>query len=196
MPKKETTTETDGRRLRSERSRQAIIRAFSDLVDEGTLVPTAQQVSDKAGVGIRTVFRHISDMESLFNEADAQARADYESLFIGGDRRGTLPERIKHAVERRSHGFESISNTILSALGQRWKYGSLRQNYARYQRGLRRDLEDWLPEIKSLPKSQLEAVHAVASYEMWNRLRDHQGLGKKASIDIVVGLINGSLPEF
>ena len=40
----------DGRRLRSERSRQAIIDAMLGLVEEGVLIPTAQQVSSRAGV--------------------------------------------------------------------------------------------------------------------------------------------------
>ena len=42
----------DGRRLRSERSRLAIIEAALALQEEGVLVPTAQQISDRAGVHI------------------------------------------------------------------------------------------------------------------------------------------------
>ena len=51
----------DGRLLRSERSRQQIIDATQELVNEGVLVPTAQIVADRAEVGIRTVFRHFAD---------------------------------------------------------------------------------------------------------------------------------------
>ena len=65
MAKQNVENVADGRRLRSERSRQAIIDAMLKLVEEGVLVPTAQQVSERAGVGIRSVFRHFSDMESL-----------------------------------------------------------------------------------------------------------------------------------
>ena len=84
----------DGRRLRSERSRRAIIEAALALQEEGVLVPTAQQVSDKAGVGIRSVFRHFEDMESLYASADEQIRDSYEALFLGGDREGSTEERI------------------------------------------------------------------------------------------------------
>jgi AcrR family transcriptional regulator len=52
----------DGRRVRSERSRKSIIDAMLQLVEEGILVPTAQQVSERAGVSLRSVFRHFSDM--------------------------------------------------------------------------------------------------------------------------------------
>ena len=62
MSESTISTVPDGRRLRSERSRQAIIDAMMELIGEGNLVPTAQQASERAGVGIRTVFRHFSDM--------------------------------------------------------------------------------------------------------------------------------------
>lgn len=185
-----TDSVVDGRRLRSDRSRQAIIDAGLALIDEGVLVPTAQQISERAGVGIRSFFRHFTDMETLFATADEQGRAGYEAPFIGGDREGTLEERLQHAVERHADGYEAQRNVILSAAAQRWRYEIMRKNYARYQRGLRKDLDDWLPELKSLPAQEREAIDAVASPEMWLRLRDHQGLSKKAAIETVVTMIS------
>lgn len=194
MPETTASAAPDGRRARSERSRQAIIDAVLELVEEGNLIPTAQQASERAGVGIRTVFRHFSDMENLFAEADIQGRQATEALFIGGDRNGKLKKRIQQAVEHRAVGYESKWNTILSTHAQRWRYEVLRKNYARYQRGLRKDLDDWLPELKSLPRSRREAVDAVASFEMWHRLREDQGLSKKHSIEVVVDLLSGLIP--
>ena len=42
----------DGRLQRSERSRHAIVQALYDLVGEGVLQPTAQQVAETAGVPV------------------------------------------------------------------------------------------------------------------------------------------------
>ena len=185
----------DGRRARSERSKQAIIDATLTLMEEGNLIPTAQQISDKAGVGIRSFFRHFEDMETLFATIDEQTRESTEALFLGGDRDGTLEERILHAIERYGEGYEKQSNKILSTSAQLWRSETLRKNYARYQRGLRKDLDDWLPELKQLTRNKREAVDAIASFEMWHRLRYHQGLGKQATIDVLVGglktLLNG-----
>ena len=97
MADNDITEVPDGRRLRSERSRQAIIDASLALIEEGVLVPTAQQISERAGVGIRACFLHFTDMENLFATADEQNRASTEALFVGGDRDGTLEERILHA---------------------------------------------------------------------------------------------------
>jgi AcrR family transcriptional regulator len=189
MPKKDAAAISDGRRLRSVRSKQAIVDAFIELVNEGTLVPTAQHIADQAGVGIRTVFRHFSDMESMFAVADAQKRESYEALFVGGDRDGSLKDRIQRAAERRAQAFEATKNAILSTHAQRWRYEFLRKNYAGYVRGLRKDLESWIPELKALDRPRREAVDAVASFEMWHRLREYQGLSKKMSIEIIVGML-------
>lgn len=180
----------DGRRLRSERSRQAIIDAMLKLVEEGILVPTAQQVSERAGVGIRSVFRHFSDMESLFATADMTVRAQYQGLFAGGDREGTLEERVLHAVEQHALAYEAIGNYFLTTKAQLWRYPILREQYTRAKRQLRKDLDDWLPELQKLPADDREMVDAVASFEHWNRLREHQGLTKKTSIRLTTDLLN------
>ena len=179
----------DGRRLRSERSVRAIIEAALALQAEGMLVPTAQQISDRAGVGIRSFFRHFEDMESLFAAVDAQIRDSYESLFLGGERDGSVDERIERAVIRRSEAFESVNNVVQGTLVLLWRYEILRKHYARNQRGLRKDLENWLPEVKKMERGDRESIHAIASFEMWHRLRYHQGLTKQASINIVLKLL-------
>jgi len=158
-------------------------------------VPTAQQISSRAGVGIRSFFRHFEDMESLFETADEYVRDSYEALFLGGDRDGTVQERIEHAIERHADAYGNVRNMVLGSQAQLWRYKLLRKNYARIQRGLRRDLENWLPELKSMPVDKREAVDAIASFEMWHRLREHQGLSKKVSIKIVTGLLKGLILE-
>jgi len=179
----------DGRLLRTERSRQLIIDAVCDLVQEGILLPTAQTVAERAGVGIRTVFRHFADMEALFATMDIQLRDGYEGLYLGGDRDGTLAERILHAIERRATAYEKLSSLMLSTRAQMWRSPVLQKNYARNQRGLRKDLADWLPEIAGLPAVRKEAVDAAASFETWDRLRSHQGLSTKASMEVVYEML-------
>jgi AcrR family transcriptional regulator len=195
MSKKQEAEAVDGRRLRSERSRLAIVEAALALQEEGILVPTAQQISDRAGVGIRSFFRHFEDMETLFEAADNQIRDYYEALFLGGDRDGTLGERIDHAVERHADAYESVSNIVLGTHAQLWRYEILRKNYARNQRGLRKDLDDWLPELKSVPREIREAIDAITSFEMWHRLRYHQGLSKKRSINIIKGMLSSLIKD-
>ena len=56
----------DGRRKRSQTSRDKIVAAMLALVEEGAITPSAEQVATRARVGLRTVFRQYSDMETLY----------------------------------------------------------------------------------------------------------------------------------
>ena len=107
-----STSKPDGRRMRSDRSRQLIIESMLELIKLGNLVPTAQQVADHANVGIRSVFRHFEDMESIFETANELCHKEYRGLFMGGDRSGSLQERILHATECHANAYETIKKAI------------------------------------------------------------------------------------
>ena len=167
---------SDGRRQRSARSQPAIIEAALALMDEGALVPTAQQIADRAGVGIRSFFRHFADMDSLFLAADEMLISSYEALFEVDNRAGTLSERVARAINLYGNAFDQLRPIILCTQAQLWRSPKLRENYAWHQKRLRKELELWLPEVAALPKDRRAALHAVASFDMWHRLREHQGL--------------------
>ena len=180
---------SDGRRQRSERSQTAIIEAALSLMDEGTLVPTAQQIADRAGVGIRSFFRHFADMDSLFLAADDMLLSSYEALFEVDDRTGALASRVARAVDLYGNAFDKLRPIILCTHAQLWRSPKLRENYGWHQKRLRKELELWLPEVAALPRDRREAVHAVASFSMWHRLREFQGLSTKTSAEIVSSLV-------
>ena len=91
----------DGRVQRSIRSRQRILDALVELVEEGELQPTGQQVADRAGVGERTVFRHFEDMETLHAELSGRLRREVAPLLEGRRPEGSLRERVAALVARR-----------------------------------------------------------------------------------------------
>ena len=184
---------SDGRRQRSERSQVAIIEAALALMDEGVLVPTAQQIADRAGVGIRSFFRHFTDMDSLFLAADEMLLDSYEALFKVDDRSGTLVERVARVVALYGNAFDQLSQIILCTQSLLWRFPKLRENYAWHQKRLRKEFELWVPEATQLTREQREAVHAVVSFEMWHRLREHQGLSPKVAADIVTRLLMDAL---
>ena len=196
MPQKESSAnKPDGRRMRSDRSRQLIIESMLELIRQGNLVPTAQQVADHASVGIRSVFRHFEDMESIFETASELCHREYRGLFIGGDRSGSLQDRILHATECHANAYETMSNIILSGTARRWNSKVLQQSYLAYQHQLRRDLDEWLPELESLSDNKRQAVDSIASFEMWHRLRNIQALSKSASIEIIIEMLEALMPK-
>ena len=55
----------DGRRLRSERTRQAIIEAYLELLRRDPRMPTAAQLAERAGCSVRSIFGRFSDLNAL-----------------------------------------------------------------------------------------------------------------------------------
>ena len=103
----------DGRERRSARSREAIVQALFGLIGSGVLRPTAQQVAERAGVGIRSVFRHFADMESLFAEMNARLQAEALPILRSETVAGGVDRRARALVE----GIRDVLNDAIAAGG-------------------------------------------------------------------------------
>ena len=111
----------DGRAQRTVRSRLAIIEAVFALYEQGNLVPTAQQVADQSGLGIRTVFRHFSEMEKLYVEGDRILHERYAKLPVLHPT-GSLQSRIDQLTSERVTNCEMFAPYIRATLAQLWRY--------------------------------------------------------------------------
>ena len=177
----------DGRRLRSERSRKSMIDAALELIEEGNFAPTAKQISERAGVGIRSFFRQFEDMDQFFAAVDEHTVGSFwESFLHEGDREGTLTERLDSIVATYAKAFEEHRSLLLATKSMRWSSRVLKENYERYQQISGADKERWLPEISQLPSDERELADAYLSFEMWHRLRDIQGLSCSAAQALVL----------
>lgn len=177
----------DGRRLRSERSRKAMIDAALELIEEGNFAPTAKQISECAGVGIRSFFRQFEDMDQFFAAVDEHTVGSFwESFLHEGDREGVLTERLDSIVATYAKAFEEHRSLLLATKSLRWSSRALKENYERYQQISRANKERWLPEISQLPSDERELADAYLSLEMWHRLRDIQGLSCSAAQALVL----------
>jgi len=182
----------DGRQQRGLRNRSALVQALFDLIGEGILQPTAQQIADRAGVGIRTVFRHFEDMESLLAEVNERVREHMRPVFREPRSGGSLSERVRALVERRVRLFERIAPYKRSGNLQRWRSPFVEREHALMARELRADLLAWLPEIRS-DRATLEALDAAVSFEAWDRLRSDQRLGCDVAHSVVERLVQSVL---
>ncbi|MEM7360486.1 MAG: TetR/AcrR family transcriptional regulator [Pseudomonadota bacterium] len=185
----------DGRRLRSERSKQAILKACEVLLREGQLVPTAQMISDKAGVPIRSFFRHFPDMETLFRTVDATLQTEFDRIFAERPPAGSLRERIASAINLRADTYDTWNPVFRSTKAQLWRYTILQENYARGQKRFRKEFEKRVPELKGLDTDARELIDGLASFEMWTRLRDHQKLSKSRCVDMLQNMIESIIRD-
>ena len=60
----QSDTQPDGRRQRSQRSREKILKACWELMLNGDMKPSAAAIAEHAGVGLRSVFRHFEDLDT------------------------------------------------------------------------------------------------------------------------------------
>ena len=164
----------DGRRLRSLTSQNIIVDAMMTLIQRGILEPTAQQVADEAGIGIRTVFRQVQDKENLFLRMDEKVRARLqETLKRAANPRGNLEERIEGLIELEAELFENNLQFLRATLANKWKYNTLQRNYERNQRNIKSLLYAWIPELKDLSESKQILLTSVNSAGYWIELREN-----------------------
>jgi AcrR family transcriptional regulator len=180
-----TDLPTDGRIRRSERSRTAIVQAMLELIGKGSLSPTAQQVAERADVGVRTVFRHFSDMETLFATMNDQLTTEVDSLFVDSVQTGPYEDRVDALIERRMTIFGTLAPYVRSSTLQRWRSAFLQTEHERSTRVMRRDLRRWLPEVESAPADVADALEMILSFDAWNRLRVDQRLGLRRTASVL-----------
>jgi AcrR family transcriptional regulator len=169
----------DGRARRSQRSRAAIVQALFDLVGEGVLQPTAQQVAERARVGLRSVFRHFDDMDSLYAEIDRRVRVHVVPLLEAKPPSGPRAARARELISRRVRLFEGIAPYKRAGGLQRWRSEFIARNHAELARALRADLLRALPELRGAPQDLVDALDVALSFESWDRMRTDQRLGRE-----------------
>ena len=189
------TAAPDGRIRRGARSRQTIVEALLDLIGSGVLQPTAQQVADHAGVGIRSVFRHFSEMDSLYEAMASRLEGEAAQHMRGGQRIGTVQQRVHALARQRATLFERISPYKRSANLQRWRSRFLQDRHLRMQRRLRADLLQWLPELTSEPADLVEAIDLATSFEAWERLRNDRQLSRNIAAAVMERAVLALVPN-
>ena len=165
----------DGRHRRSERSRDSIVTAMIELVAGGAINPGAEEIATRAGVGLRSVFRHFRDMESLFRAMQARLAQDYEVWlvpFTAGDWRGRLAETI----DRRLTTYERLLPFMRAADAHRHRSPVIEDEHRRIRAIIRARLERVVEGAFAADPAGFEALDLLLSPEAWQRLRTEQRL--------------------
>ncbi len=169
----------DGRRLRSERTRAAIVAALEGLIEEGDLKPTAPRIALRASVSLRTVFQHFADIELLFAAMTAKQVREIAAEVRLADPSLPLPDRLSAYVSQRARLLEKIT-PIARAVTMRESYSPRVRAQADRLRALARweVANTFAPELDRLPADQrarrVAALRACSTWRMWEILRAEQ----------------------
>jgi AcrR family transcriptional regulator len=184
----------DGRRKRSEDSRARIVAAMLELVHAGEMAPGAEQVASHAGVGLRTVFRHFNDMDSLYREMSAAIEGEIAEVVAKPLKGENWRERLNDMIARRATAFEKMAPYQRAAAVHRHRSPYLDDGHERFTATCRAYLTAILPKDIVAQPGLLESLDLMLSFETWSRLRREQNLTARrarAVVEETVGKLIG-----
>lgn len=170
--------QVDGRTLRGERTRGAIVEALIALLHEGEARPTAKQIAQRAGVSVRSIFQHFDDLEGLYADLVKVQATRVQPLVDAVHVDGDLPARCAALAHQRARLFEAI-RPIRHAVGTRARTspviaGRIRELSATLEAQVR---EQFAPELSGPGTEHLAvAADVLASFDAWDHLRGQHGL--------------------
>lgn len=188
-------TETDGRKLRGARTRDRIIRAVVDLANEGDLHPPARRVADRAGVSLRNVYHHFSDIVTMRETALLSETDRHFETFPRLDRDAPLQRRVAELAAQCSALFEATGplRRALSADPEaEQQTSSIVREWRRATRQrIRRAFERDLPSDRRARREVLDAIDAATSWANWHFLRDILGRSPSEAAAVVERAVAG-----
>jgi len=162
------------------RRRVRALDAFINLVLEGNLPPTAEQVARRAGISMATFFRYFESLSAMRYDAATRMLERFPLLYVSDPGRGPLRERIQRFVTLRVELWEKVH--LLARLQRSIVLQD--PDAARMVDFVRRAMADqvrehFAPELRELPAARREdAVALIAmltSVESWEQFRTTYG---------------------
>ena len=193
-PELETTTE-DGRRQRSDRSRRRIIEALFDLIGEGDMSPSAVSVAERADVGLRTVFRHFEDMDSIYDEMTAELSDAVMPMIMAPYETTNWRDRLMESVEKRAEIYEMIFPMKVCMSLRRFQSDFIQTQYERDVALGRSTLKAILPEEIVSNRTLFAALETTLAFTTWRRLRQDQNLSVESAMAAIRLMLNGLVAD-
>lgn len=184
---------TDGRRERSVSSRSKIVAAMLDRVENGDVNPGAAQIAETAQVGLRSVFRHFSDMDALYREMSAVIEARVQPIVAQPPAGATWKDRITDIADRRARVFEAILPYRISANLKRFQSAYLMEDYRRLLRLETEAVEAQLPPSVARDSAAARGLCVILSFQTWRLLRHDQQLPVDEAAAVVAHLLASAL---
>ena len=185
-PKNLHPAKVDGRRERSAASRRQILAAMIDLVESGQPSPTAETVAARAGVSLRTVFRHFEEMEKLHLELAAVVFERVRPILDRPIEQREWPDSLTDAIARRAEFFEMMAPFKTAIDVHRHRSRAIAAQHRRITVMSRDLLAASVPSQLLADREKFELLSLLLSLEAWQRLREQQGLTVEESRQAVL----------
>lgn len=186
----------DGRRARSSSSRARIVAAMLDLVAGGEVSPSAAEVAEVAGVGLRSVFRHFRDMDALYREMTGAVEGQILPILMRPPEGATWQRRLFDIAARRAQIFETIMPYRISANVRRFESAYLMEGYRRQLRLEAEALAAHLPDHVRADIQGAQGLGVILSFGTWRLLRHDQNLAPQEAAGVVRRMLGDALARW
>ncbi|WP_374139606.1 TetR/AcrR family transcriptional regulator [Sphingomonas sp. 32-62-10] len=185
----------DGRRARGDANRARIIQAMVELVAAGDPDPNADAVAEKAGLSVRTVFRHFEDKDAIFHAIDDLLVAAYQPLLTAPYRSAHWKGQLFELIARRCTINEAAAVFRISAVMERYRSQFIAGKYRRLHAGEKRMLDAILPpELQTSTKAG-RAILIACSFDTWRLLRQDEELSPEDTLAAIRQLVEDILVQ-
>jgi AcrR family transcriptional regulator len=185
----------DGRRLRRQLNREAVLDALVELFEEGVFAPTTDDVAERAGISPRSLFRYFDDVDDLHHAAvDRQLALARPLLELDVSAGASTVAKIEALVEARIRLHESTEAAARSVRLAAHRHPVLAEQLHEGRAFLRRQVRDlFAVELRGDRASLLPAVDALCSFEVFDLLRIAQGMSRARTAATLVEALTALL---
>ena len=179
------TISVDGRRLRRQRNRDAVVAALLSLYREGNLDPSAEDVAARSGLSARSVFRYFDDVDDLARAALDQALLDVAHLVpVAAAPADPTATKISALLDERERLWESQANVVVVSRVRAPFNPALAENIAASRLLFRAQVAElFTPELAVLrttvgakaAEAAVTALHLLCTFESWHIMRTDHG---------------------
>jgi AcrR family transcriptional regulator len=189
----------DGRRLRSQRTKQVILDAYLALLREDPQVPTAARIAERAGYSVRSVFERFADLHALRVAATDYAFALGTVQAATGEVEGDRRTRLRAHVETRGAVCEQWLPLWRALNANQGSSEELRARILMVRQAILERIETaYRLELSTLPERARRhvvlAIEALVDFESWARMREDNGLDVVQSCTVWIQAIDRLLP--
>jgi TetR/AcrR family transcriptional regulator, regulator of autoinduction and epiphytic fitness len=195
----------DGRKARSQRSREAVVQAVLAFVREGNPLPSAEQIAHRAKVSRRVVFNQFKDIETLRAVCLMRFAQEENAKFwrpVSPDM--ALPERLHAFVRARSDRLEYVTafrraSMVLAPMSPRIAE-AVRAGAGRAHAEVKAVFDRELRQVAPTRRVGFATLLiAACSWPLWDLLRQDLSLSqpraRKAMAAMVAAVIERELKE-
>jgi len=191
----------DGRSAIRDRNRDAVLDAVLDLFSEDNLSPGPEEVAERAGLSVRSVYRYFDDHDALSRAAiERQLERVGPLLLLPAIGEGALDERIHQFVEARLR-LQAAAGPALRATRIRATFDPVvRDQFEADRARLCRQVErQFAPELSAMDadrgRARLAAVDTLSTFESIDHYLVHGGLNPAEAAILLADAIRALLTD-